>query len=147
MPIRPALWVLDSSVLISYLRSGKYREFLLDGLKQGTIFLPGVVLCELRAGATRREDRADLETFRKALDRHLLGTEADDWVLVGRCLSYYSARWGKVKPRDHLADVLVVVAAVRLGAVVMSEDLKQMRRWSSVLRRLGRNLEAREIKE
>lgn len=147
MPIRPAVWVLDSSVLIFYLRSGRYREFLLDGLKQGTIFLPGVVLCELYAGATTRKDRADLESLRRALGAHLLGTAAEDWVLTGRCLSYYSARWGKIKPRDHLADVIVVVAAVKVGTVLASEDVKQMRRWSWVLRRLGRKLEVREIRE
>ena len=147
MPISPALCVLDSSVLISYLRSSKHRQFILSGLERGTIFLPGVVLCELYAGATSREDRADIEALRRALGPHVLGAEVGDWVLAGRCLAYYSARWGKIRPRDHLADVMVVVAALRVGAVLASKDLKQMRRWSWVLGKLGRKLEIRGIKD
>ena len=147
MPISPALCVLDSSILISYLRSSKYRQFILSGLGRGTIFLPGVALCELYAGATSREDRADIEALRRALGPHLLGAEAGDWVLAGRCLAYYSARWGKIRPRDHLADVMVVVAALRVGALLAAKDLKQMKRWSWVLGKLGRNLEVREIKD
>ncbi len=87
MPISPALCVLDSSVLISYLRSSKHRQFILSGLERGTIFLPGVVLCELYAGATSREDRADIEALRRALGPHVLGAEVGDWVLAGRCLA------------------------------------------------------------
>lgn len=147
MPIRPTIWLLDTSILISYLRSGRYREFFLDGLERGVVFLPGVVFCELYAGAVSREDRADLEILRRALGPHLLGAEPEDWVLAGRCLSYYSSRWGKVKPRDHLADVMVVVASVRVGAVVASEDLRQIRRWSWVLGRLGRKVMVRALKE
>ena len=147
MPISPALCVLDSSVLISYLSSSKHRQFILSGLERGTIFLPGVVLCELYAGATSREDRADIEALRRALGPHVLGAEVGDLVLAGRCLAYYSARWGKIRPRDHLADVMVVVAALRVGAVLASKDLKQMRRWSWVLGKLGRKLEIRGIKD
>lgn len=147
MPISPALWVLDSSILVSYLRSGKYRQFLLAGLERGTVFLPGVVLCELYAGATSREDRVDLEALRRALGSHLLEAKVEDWVLAGRCLSYYSTRWGKIKPRDHLADVLVAVTALRVGATLASEDFKQMQRWRWVLGKLGRRLEVRGIEK
>jgi len=147
LPSQPSLWVLDSSILISYLRSGKYRQFLLAGLKRGTILVPGVVLCELYAGATSREDRADLEVLRRTLSSHVLGAEADDWVLAGRCLSYYGARWGKIRPRDHLADVMVAVNAAQAGATLASEDLQQMKRWSWVLRRLGRRLTVSGITE
>lgn len=147
MPISPTLWVLDSSVLIPYLRVGKYREFLLAGLERGTIFLPAVVLCELYAGATSVDDRSDVEALRRALGSHLLGADAEDWVLAGRCLSYYSRRWGKMRPRDHLVDVLVTVSALKIGAVLGSRDLAQMKRWSWVLARLGRKLEVRAIPE
>lgn len=147
MPISPSFWVLDTSILVPYLRSGKYREFLLAGLQRGTIFLPGVVLCELYAGATSRDDRADVEALRRALGPHLLGVEADDWMLAGRCLAYYSRRWGKINPGDHLADVLVAVSALKVGALLGSRDLLQMRRWTWVLRRLGRKLNVRGVPE
>lgn len=147
MPSSPAFWVVDTSILIPYLRYGQYREFLLAGLERGTIFFPGVVICELYAGATSRGDRADVEALRRALGPHLLGIETEDWMLAGRCLSYYSTRWGKIQPRDHLADVLIAVSAFRIGAVLGSRDLSQMRRWSWVLARLGKKLDVREVPE
>lgn len=130
-----------------YLRSGKYRDFLLTGMARGTIFLPGVVLCELYAGATSRADRGDVEGLRRALGPHLLEPVTEDWVLAGRCLAYYSRRWGKIKPRDHLVDVLVAVSAVKMGAVLGSRDYQQMRRWSWVLGRLGRKLQVQRVSE
>lgn len=143
----PALWVLDSSILVSYLRAGKYRQFLLSGLARGTIFVPGVVICELYAGAISREDRADLEVFRRALGAHILGAEAEDWVLAGRCLSYYAGRWGRIRPRDHLVDVMVAASAFQVGAVLATEDLLQMRRWGWVLGKLGKRLKVSRITE
>jgi predicted nucleic acid-binding protein len=137
--------VLDSSVLVSYFRSGKYRQFLLTGLERRAIFVPGVVLCELYAGAVSREDFTDLEVFRRGLGAHLLGADERNWVLAGRCLAYYAARWGKIKPRDHLVDAMVAVSAVQAGATLASEDLHQMRRWSWVLGKLGRRLQVSAI--
>jgi predicted nucleic acid-binding protein len=145
LPSRPALWILDSSILIAYLRFGKYREFLSAGLKRETIFVPGVVLCELYAGATSREDHADLEVLRRALGNHLLEGSAEDWVLAGRCLSFYARRWGKIRPRDHLVDSLVAVSALQIDAILASEDLHQLRRWSWVLGKLGRRLKVTSI--
>ena len=147
MPRRPALWVLDSSILIAYLRLGKYQRFLLTELRRGTVLVPGVVLCELYAGAASHEDRADLERLRRALGPSVLETRSDDWVLAGRCLAYYAGRWGRIKPRDHIVDVLVAVNAAQLRAGLASEDLQQMRRWSWVLEKLGRRVEIERIVE
>src|SRR5437867_2024791 len=106
-------------------------------MARGALFLPGVVLCELQAGATTRDDRADVETLRRALGERVVGTDPDDWVLAGRCLGRYAERWGRVRPRDHLADVLVAVTAARLGATIAAEDVHGMTRWIWALRRLG----------
>jgi predicted nucleic acid-binding protein len=134
------LLVPDSSILIAYLRFGKYRQCILGRLKGGTLLVPGVVLCELYAGATSREDRNDLEVFRRALGSRVLGIADEDWVLVGRCLSYYSVRWGRIRPRDHLVDATVAVVAVQAGAALTSEDVHQVQRWRWVLARLGKRL-------
>lgn len=147
MPSRPALWVLDSSILISYLRFGRHRTFLVTELERGTVFVPGVVFCELYAGAASRQDRADLESLRRAIGGHLLGADEMDWLLAGRCMAYYAQRWGKIRPRDHLADVLVAVSAVKVGAVLASEDLPQMKRWGWVLGKVGRRLTVQRVTE
>jgi hypothetical protein len=72
---------------------------------------------------------------------------SQDWLLAGRCLARYSARWGRIRPRDHIADVVVAVSAIRLGAILASEDLGQMRRWSWIAGRLGWNLVVRGVSE
>ncbi len=128
---------MDTSILVGYLRAGRYGEFLRREIARGGVFLPGVVLYELAAGATTRDDRADVETLRRALGRRIVGTASDDWLLAGRCLARYAERWGKIWPRDHVADALVAVAAARLGATVASEDVRGMTRWAWALRRLG----------
>ena len=140
LPREQRLWVPDTSVLIGYLRFDRHRAFLTAALRRKSLLLPGVVLCELYAGAASREDRADVEALRRALGPHVLGAEVEDWLVAGRCVSTYSLRWGKVRPRDHLADVLVAVAAARMGATLVSEDLPRMTRWSWALRRLRKPL-------
>lgn len=142
MPRDPAVWVIDSSILIGYLRTGRYGEFLRREVARGAVYLPGVVVCELQAGATTRGDQADVETLRRALGDRVVGTDVDDWLLAGRCLVRYAERWGRIRPRDHLADLLVVVSATRLGAAIASEDLRGMMRWRWALARLGRHVEA-----
>ena len=137
MPPDPNIWVVDTSILVSYLRAGRYGQFLRREIPRGSVFLPGVVLYELQAGATTRYDRADVETLRRALGQKIVGTAPDDWLLAGRCLARYAERWGRVRPRDHLADALVAVTAARLRATVAAEDVRGMTRWAWALRRLG----------
>lgn len=104
MPREAKIWVVDTSILVGYLRAGRHGEFLRREIARGGVFLPGVVLYELQAGATTREDRADVETLRRALGQKIVGTAAEDWLLAGRCLARYAERWGQVRPRDHVAD-------------------------------------------
>jgi predicted nucleic acid-binding protein len=131
------MWVVDTSILIGYLRTGRYGEFLRREVARGAVFLPGVVLYELQSGATTRDDRADVETLRRALGPKIVGTDPDDWLLAGRCLTRYAQRWGRIRPRDHVADALVAVTAARLGATVATEDVRGMTRWGWALQRLG----------
>lgn len=140
MAREPQIWVVDTSILVGYLRAGRHGEFLRREIARGGVFLPGVVLYELQAGATTREDRADVETLRRALGQKIVGTAPDDWLLAGRCLARYVERWGRVRPRDHLADALVAVTAARLGATVAAEDVRGMTRWAWAMRRLGAGL-------
>jgi predicted nucleic acid-binding protein len=137
LPREPNIWVVDTSIFVGYLRAGRHGEFLHREIARGGVFLPGVVLYELQAGATTRDDRADVETLRRVLGTKIVGTASDDWLLAGRCLARYAERWGRVRPRDHVADALVAVTAARLRATVVAEDVRGMARWAWALRRLG----------
>ena len=137
MPREANIWVVDTSIVVGYLRSGRHGEFLRREIVRGGVFLPSVVLYELQAGAATRDDRADVEALRRALAAKIVGTTPDDWLLAGRCLTRYAERWGRVRPRDHLADALVAVTAARLNATIVAEDIRGMARWAWALRRLG----------
>ncbi|HLE64116.1 MAG TPA: hypothetical protein VI750_13285 [Pyrinomonadaceae bacterium] len=93
------------------------------------------------AGAVTRSDRSDLEAFRRAVGSHILPSQVEDWLLAGRCLARYSAGWGKIIPRDHLADVLIAVTAAKLNATVASENVFDMVCWKWVLKKLGFTLQ------
>jgi predicted nucleic acid-binding protein len=81
LPREPGIWVVDTSVLVGYLRAGRHAEFLRREIGRGGVVLPGVVFYELQAGATTRDDRTDLETLRRALRDKIIGTATEDWVL------------------------------------------------------------------
>ena len=132
--------VLDTSVLVAYLRTGRYAEFILEHIKTDSVFLPGVVLAELYARALTSEDLRDVEDFRRALEPHIIGTDERVWLLAGRCLSRYAMRWGKVRRRDHLADILIAVCAARFNLDLITENHVHMQRWSSILNRQGYRL-------
>lgn len=136
----PTIRLADSSVWISYMRSGKYRDFLFTKLAKQTLFLPGPVLSELYAGAITREDRRDVESLRSAVGPNCVATVVEDWVEAGRLLAAYSSLFGKIKPGDHLVDALLIITAVKLGACVASENLRDMKRWAKTLGAKGRKL-------
>src|SRR5574341_574744 len=129
-------WVIDSSILISYMRFGKYEDFLFKEISKKTLFFPGPVLGELYAGATTQEDRKDLESLRQALGKNIIETTVEDWILAGRCIAIYSMRLGKVKPRDHILDVLIAITAAKMGAALATENLRHMKRWKEILTRM-----------
>lgn len=132
--------VLDTSILVSYLRAGAYADFILGRVKMDSVLLPGVVLAELYAGALSREDRNDVEDFRRAMSPHVFGVDSRDWILSGRCLSAYAMRWGKIRPRDHLAEVVIAVCSARRNADLVTENQAHMLRWSWILKRQGHRL-------
>jgi len=141
------LWVVDSSILISYLRLGKYENFLYKNLSKKALFFPGPVLGELYAGATTQEDRKDLESLRQALGKNITETTVEDWILAGRCIAIYSMRLGMVKPRDHILDVLIAITAAKIGAALATENLRHMKRWKEILARMGKRVKVETPKD
>ncbi len=127
------MWVVDTSIIISYLRSGKHQTFLFQNLSDKTLFLTGPVFCELLAGATRQEDIEDLEILRQALDKNIIETTLEDWILAGKCIADYSKSLGRIKPSSHILDVLIAIAAARIGATLATENIKDMKRWQEIL--------------
>lgn len=140
MPARRPWIMVDTAILIGYLRHGRYRDFLHRHLRVGSLLLAGPVLAELYAGALTLADLRDVEVVRRSLGTGIVETDAEEWTLAGRCLAGYARRFGHIRPRDHLVDAVVAAAAALREAVLVTENLADMRRWQHQLRRLKRPL-------
>jgi predicted nucleic acid-binding protein len=111
----------------------------------GTVILPGVVLCELYAGAASPLDAKDLQQIRAAFGPRILRTEIRDWTLAGQCISAYSRLWGKISPGNHIPDILVAISAIRASAVLGTHNAKDMLRWGRILEQFGKKLKIEKI--
>ncbi len=67
----------------------------------------------------------------------LLTPTAGDWARAGRLIARHIRLHGKVRPRDHLADVLMVVSAARLGGVVVTANVRHFEMWAELARDAG----------
>jgi predicted nucleic acid-binding protein len=129
------LAVPDTTVWVELLRGGTVEPFVRRGLRTGTIHLASVVLSELYVGAASANDKKDLDRIRDAfLGSGLTVTPTfDDWCAAGIVLARYARLYGAIDPRRHLNDVLILLCAVQIDAVLVTLNLRDMRRWNSLL--------------
>lgn len=131
--------VVATSAFIQFLRTGRGGSGLRRGVSSERLWLSSVVAAELYAGTRSREEARVLdrivEGFRR-IDR-ILDPTARDWVQAGQLLSRRARLAGDIRPRDHLADVLILVSAARLGGVVQTANLRHFKVWEELARDAG----------
>ncbi len=129
--------VADTTAFVRAIRQAD-RQFI-DAVRLGQIWLSAVVACELYAG-TRSAEEAHL------LDRLVHGARQrerllvpiiGDWVAAGRLLARRSRLQGALRPREHLADVLIVVSAARVRAEILTANRVHFEAWADLARRSG----------
>jgi predicted nucleic acid-binding protein len=59
----------------------------------------------------------------------LLTPDDEDWIRAGRLIARQIRLHGTLRPRDHLADVLILISAARLGGVVVTANLRHFEAW------------------
>jgi predicted nucleic acid-binding protein len=98
-----------------------------------------VVVAELYAGTRSPEDVAILDRVVSAIERteRLLVPDAGDWARAGRLMARRVRLHGDLRPRDHLADVLILVSAARLGGEVVTLNLRHFKAWERLARAAG----------
>ena len=123
--------VPDTSALLEAVRRPERWPALQRSLQSGRVWLSSVVLVELYAGTRSREDAALLDRIAIAMQRveRMLTPTAADWARAGRLLARRIRQQGNLRPRDHLADLLIVVSAARLGGVVVTANLRHFEPW------------------
>jgi hypothetical protein len=55
-------------------------------------------------------------------------------------LALHARRHGRVRPRDHSHDLLIVIGAARTGSVLLAENRAHMLQWAALLQRRARLL-------
>jgi predicted nucleic acid-binding protein len=123
--------VPDTSALLDAIRRPERWPALLRSLQSGQIWLSSVVLAELYAGTRSPEDRLILDRIATAMRRvdRLLTPDDGDWIRAGRLIARQVRLHGALRPRDHLADVLILITAARLRGVVVTANLRHFEAW------------------
>ncbi len=134
MRIRPV--VFDTSIYIPYFRREAYRSLIEAQTRRGRNRLSSVVIQELYTGTRSPTDKRLLDELNRAFAGrgYVVTPEHEEWVLAGQLLNQYCRRHGFLDPRSHVADVLILVSALRIGAVLVTENVRNFSTW---LRWLG----------
>lgn len=107
--------VADTSVWIDFL-AGRPVPALEDGLAQGAVTLPPLVVAELISGARTNEQRAAIAGLVRELPVH--DTPVDHWIRVGDLRRQLAGRGVAVSTPDaHVAQ-----CAIDRGAVLLARD-------------------------
>ena len=143
------LQLFDSSVLIPWLRSGRYDSLITGAFESRRFILCSVVWMELYAGTQSRDDKRDLDRMVEMLSMigRVIAPEADDFYTAGQMISYYIRQYGHVQVRDHNNDVLITLCASRSEAELVTVNKGDMERWQTILKHSRKNLVLRPIEE
>jgi predicted nucleic acid-binding protein len=131
--------VADTSVIIRIVRDPRYDAGVRQRLLDGQIWLPSVVALELFAGAPRYEESRGLHHLMRLSARHdrVLTPTHREWMVGGQLIARASRLYGTIRPRDHLADVLITLIAARLGGTVLTANVAHFERWAELARESG----------
>lgn len=127
--------VPDSTAWVDAIRHAR-REFFEVVARRGS-WLSSVVLAELYAGARSAEEARALDRLAEAAVRadRLLVPTGDEWTRAGRLIGRSARLSGAMRPRDHLADVLIVVSAARIGGEILTANRRHFGRWVELAQR------------
>src|SRR3990172_7417312 len=90
---------------------------------------------ELLAGSLDEDQRRKADAFVDRLERRgrVVVPTGDDWRSAGLILARYQNRFGHVEPSAHADHILIILAAERRGAELITENGEHFRLWSRFL--------------
>jgi predicted nucleic acid-binding protein len=137
----------DTSALLEVVRRPERWPALHRSLQTGLVWLSSVVLAELYAGTRSPDDQFVLNRIAVAMKRadRLLTPNDDDWIRAGRLIARRVRLHGALRPRDHLADVLILLSAARLRGVVVTANLRHFEVWGRLAVSAGLDVLVRSV--
>ncbi|MBA2447405.1 MAG: type II toxin-antitoxin system VapC family toxin [Chloroflexi bacterium] len=141
--------VPDTSALLEAVRRPDRWPGLQRSLQSGRVWLSSVVLAELYAGTRSPEEGLLLDRIVAAMQRveRVLTPSNGDWARAGRLIARRTRLQGRLRPRDHLADVLILVSAARLNGVVVTANLRHFEAWARLATAAGLDVAVRSSAE
>jgi predicted nucleic acid-binding protein len=138
----PGFLLLDTGIYIRVSRGEDYAWLSEDVLVFQRTILTAVVAAELYAGTRdRREKRALDDLCRAHLSLHHFSSPPTvTWVEAGTLLRRSHATFGHMEFIHHFRDLLIALEAVRAGATLVTENLRDFARWKSLLASANRTL-------
>lgn len=132
--------LLDTSVVIPYLGNLAYGRLLFRPMVREQVIICVVSCAELLAGSLSSEQRRKSLAFIDRFDRdaRVVTPTQGEWLRTGTILSRYQNRFGHVEPAKHQNDILILLAATRVGASVVTENGGHFRIWERFLPSNGR---------
>jgi predicted nucleic acid-binding protein len=129
--------VLDTTVLVAAIRDA--NRAVLGAISRRRVWLSAVTICELLAGTRSASEAAVIvQLSRDARDAdRLLVPSIEDWARAGQLIARRVRLHGSLRPRDHLADVLIVASAGRIGGDVVTSNRVHFEIWADLARRSG----------
>lgn len=122
--------LLDTNVLIDFLRAGLHSEWVLGG--QGTVvrFISAVALLELRLGADTPKRKKAVDRLHQAFrSERVLGLPAPLLDRAGHCFRVlYGNASGLTDRLGPMNDILIALTARDIGATVVTSNVLEFRR-------------------
>lgn len=122
--------LLDTNVLIDYLRAGLHAEWVLGGGGGIIRFISAIVLLELRLGADTHKRKRAVDSLQQAFhSERILGLTPPLVDYAGRIFrALYGNAAGMGDRLGPLNDVLIALTARQIGAAVVTSNVMEFRR-------------------
>jgi predicted nucleic acid-binding protein len=135
------VFLFDTTVYVAYIRRKEYSELVDRATESGRVVLSSVVAMELYAGARSVTEKRLLDQFVESM-KTVSAYEApreDDWARGGILVERFTRFRGHAQVRDHFRDILVILTALNIGAVLVSSNA-HLANWANILKRQGETL-------
>ena len=133
LPAGPLLF--DTSIYIRFSRGERYAWLGEDARAFQRTILTAVVAAELYAGARDHREKRALDELCRAHRSlgHLSSPPATAWIEAGILLRRARSTFGQMDFVHHFRDLLIALEAVRQGATLVTENVRDFTRWRSLL--------------
>lgn len=138
----PGPLLFDTGIYIRFNRGEGYFWLSEDaGVFQRTV-LTAVVAAELYAGTHDRQEKRALDELCRAHNAlgHFSTPPAAAWIETGILLRRAKRAYGQISLVHHFRDLLIALEAVRAGATLVTENVRDFARWKLLLASSRRSL-------